>query len=313
MLPLVSIIALSYNHSQYIAEALQSIVNQTYKNIEIIVVDDASTDNSQEAIKQFIRQHTFIEFIPLKENIGNCTAFNLGYRQTKGKYIIDFALDDVLLPDRIEKQVAVFERLPSDYGVVFSDVVFIDPEGRRMGAQYKRDAKGALMEKVPDGDVYKELLERYFISPPSMLVKREVLEKLNGYDETLVYEDFDFWVRSARYFKYHFIDEVQTLKRVLPNSHGSKFSQKRQYKMLESTLRVCEKALQLNKDQSENTALAIRIRYHMRQAFFTENFSLVKDFYYLIKKTSSATMLDRFWLALASAKIPSYWLYRLFR
>ena len=313
MLPLVSIIALSYNHAAYIEEALQSIVNQTYPNIEVIVVDDASSDESQAVIRKFTHPYPKIQFIALKENIGNCKAFNLAYKLSKGKYIVDFALDDVLLPDRIEKQVAVFERLPADYGVVFSDVAFINLEGKRISAQYKRDDEGALLEKVPDGDVYEELLERYFISPPSMLVRREVFEKLDGYDESLAYEDFDFWVRSSRDFKYYFINEIQTLKRVLPNSHGSKFSQKRQYKMLESTLRVCEKALRLNKDQSENKALAKRIRYHMRQAFFTENFSIVKDFYLLMQRTSFSNPTDMFWLALAKLKVPAHWVYRYFR
>jgi glycosyltransferase involved in cell wall biosynthesis len=313
MSPLVSIVALSYNHAPYITEALDSILTQTYKNIEIIVVDDASTDNSVEVISKFIEGSPSIQFIPLKENIGNCRAFNLGYTLAKGKYIVDFALDDVLLPTRIEKQVEIFESLPMDYGVVFSDVGFIDQKGKPLGAQYKRDKGGKLLDTVPSGDVYKDLLEKYFISPPSMISRREVFEQLGGYDETLAYEDFDFWVRSSRYYKYHFIDEIQTLKRVLPNSHGSKFSLKREYKMLESTLKVCEKAYRLNKNQDENEALAKRIRYHLRQAFFTENFSVVMGFHNLLRKTAQLKVSDNLWGLGARLKVPTHWLYKHFR
>ncbi|HYG39557.1 MAG TPA: glycosyltransferase family 2 protein [Cytophagales bacterium] len=313
MLPLVSIICLSYNHKPYIKEALDSVLNQTHQNIEIIVVDDASPDGSAEEIRKYLRPFPQIKFIALAENIGNCKAFNIGFRESKGKYVIDFAMDDVLLPGRIEKQVEVFEKLPAHIGVVFSDVGFIDKESRSIGVHYKRDKKGNLLEHIPQGNVYKELLERYFISPPSMMVKREVLEKLEGYDETLAYEDFDFWVRSSRIYQFRFIDEIQTLKRILPHSHGSKFNQKRQHFMLESTLKVCEKAFQLNTSKEENKALAKRIRFHSRQALFTENYSLVKDFYHLLEKLDEESLIDKAWLFLANLKMPFYWVYRNFR
>lgn len=313
MLPLVSLICLSYNHRPYIKEALDSVLNQSYKNIEVIVIDDASPDGSAEEIRKYLHPFPQIKFIALTENIGNCKAFNIGFKESKGKYVIDFAMDDVLLPERIEKQVGVFEKLPESFGVVFSDVGFIDKESKPIGAHYKRDRNGKLLEKVPQGDVYRELLERYFISPPSMMVKREVLEKLGGYDETLAYEDFDFWVRSSRLYQYLFIDEIQTLKRILPNSHGSKFNQKRQHFMLESTLKVCEKAFQLNRSKEENKALAKRIRFHSRQALFTENYSLVKDFYHLLEKLDEESLIDKAWLLLANLKMPFYWLYKNFR
>jgi glycosyltransferase involved in cell wall biosynthesis len=313
MPPLVSIIALSYNQAPYITEALQSIMNQTYKNIEIIVIDDASADNSGEVILKFVEQHPQIQFNALKENVGNCKAFNLGYKISKGKYVFDFALDDVLLPTRIEKQVNAFESLSPEYGVIFSDVAFIDENGKPLGTQYKRDKEGRLLTEVPTGDVYKHLLEKYFISPPSMLARREVFERLEGYDEALAYEDFDFWVRSSRDFKYYFIDEIQTLKRVLPNSHGSKFSKKGQDKMLQSTLRVCQKALLLNHTFEENYALAKRIRYHLRQAIFTENFSLALNFHKLLRKTTKLNTGDFFWAAMATTRIPTYWIYKRFR
>lgn len=313
MYPLVSVICLSYNHKPYIKEALQSIVSQSYKNIEIIVVDDASTDGSAEVIKAFANNHPHIIFIALSENVGNCKAFNIGWKHAKGDFIIDFALDDVLLPQRIENQINVFLTLPSTYGVVFSDVELIDAFSKKIGGHSKRDRKGNLLEKIPQGDVYKDLLERYFINPTSMIVRKEVFDALSGYDESLAYEDFDFWVRSSRVYRYHFIDEIQTLKRVLPYSHGSKFIQKRQYKMLESTLKVCGKAFYLNKTQEENAALVTRIRYHMRQALYTENFSLVKDFFKLLTQIRRPSLEDRLQLTLAKLNLPLFWIYQLTR
>lgn len=313
MSPLVSVICLSYNHKPYIKDALNSVLHQTYKNIEIIIIDDASTDGSADEILRISQPYPQIKFFPLSLNVGNCRAFNLAFNQSKGKYIIDFAMDDVLLPSRIENQVEIFEKLPKNYGVIFSDVGFIDEKSKPLGAHYKRDSNGKLLEPVPQGDVYKDLLERYFISPPSMMVKREVLESMGGYDESLAYEDFDFWVRSSRSYNYHFIDEIQTLKRILPNSHGSKFSKKGQHFMMESTFRVCLKAHQLNKDDEENKALAKRIRFHLRQAFFTENYSLVKEFYNLLQIINGVSIQDLFFVKAASLKIPIFWLYKLFR
>ena len=121
--PLVSVICLCYDHARFVEEAIQSVLAQTYKNIQVIVVDDASTDNSVAVIRDVISRsgRTDIEFLSLSENIGNCSAFNRGLALAKGEYIIDLATDDYIAPDRIERQVKFFSSLDESYGVIFSD------------------------------------------------------------------------------------------------------------------------------------------------------------------------------------------------
>src|SRR5690554_6116465 len=104
MQPLVSVICLCHNHERFLEEAIDSVLDQTYPNIEIIVVDDASTDGSKALLKDICVKNN-LPFIDIAENIGNCAAFNKGFSVAKGKYVIDFAMDDVMMPERIEKQV----------------------------------------------------------------------------------------------------------------------------------------------------------------------------------------------------------------
>ena len=101
-MPLVSVICLCYNHSKYVIESIESVLSQSYANIELIIVDDASTDDSQSVIRNFIVSLPQVNFIPLTNNIGNCSAFNIGWRASSGDYVIDLAADDwretLLLP-----------------------------------------------------------------------------------------------------------------------------------------------------------------------------------------------------------------------
>jgi glycosyltransferase involved in cell wall biosynthesis len=272
---LVSVICLCHNQSNYVREAISSVLSQSYESIELIIVDDASSDQSKEIIKQIVLENPGIQFIDIQENAGNCKAFNLGFRQSKGQYIIDFAADDMMLPNRIETQVHDFKNLHSSFGVAYSDAIYIDEKGaliHRHSDKYKFH---------PSEWIYEYLLEKYFVCPPTMMIKREVLEALSGYDEQLLYEDFDFWIRSARDYQYHYNEEPLTKKRVLKSGHGNKFNEKRnpiQY----STFKVCKKAFLLNRNRSENIALAKRILTEIKLCLKTSHFDLIKLYSQLI-------------------------------
>ncbi len=257
--PLVSIICLSYNHERFVAEAIESVFRQTYSPIQLIVVDDHSTDQSASVIEDILSGHPEVEFFPLASNEGNCKAFNRGFEKTKGEFIIDLAADDVLEPERVEKGLKALQEAGKDTGVHFSNAQLIDENGTSMGYHADRS------QSIPQGDIYKEVLSRYFISTPTMMTRREVFEKLGGYDESLAYEDFDFWVRSSRYFRYIYSPEALVKRRVLTSSMG-KNQYKRGSAQLASTLKVCEKALALNRTPDERHALRKRMRYEMRKA-----------------------------------------------
>lgn len=312
--PLVSIIALCYNHAPYLKESLASVIAQTYPCIQLIIIDDASTDESVKSIQQFInnKQLAEIKFIPLPENVGNCKAFNIGLAEAEGKYVIDFATDDVLLPHCIESQVNHFENLSQDYGVVFADVYLINEKSEMIGQFYRRDKAGRLLQNIPSGAVYKEILARSFISAPSTMIRKKVLEEIGGYDENLSYEDYDFWIRTAKKYKYFFINDILVKKRILTHSHSKSFYLKKNNKHLLSTLKIHEKALAQNHSQEENRALAVSVRYHLRLSFFTENFDLVRKFADILQGMELLSRYDSIFIFLSKSRVPVYMWYRLF-
>ena len=277
-LPLVSVICLCHNHLVYVRDAIESVWCQSYPNIELIVVDDGSTDGSKEMIRSTIKGKS--AFIDIESPIGNCAAFNRGFFQSKGEFIIDLAADDLLLCERVLKGINTFLNT-SNVGVTFCDVMNIDQKGKELGTHYKRNNQGQILEKVPDGDVYKTLIKRYFISPPSMMIKREVLEELEGYDESLTYEDFDFWIRSSRNWKYAFTDDVLVKKRQIP---GSLSDRQFRFRSLHqrSTLKVCQKIKELNRTREERSALRVRCLYEIKQCMKQGNFDLIPGFLKLL-------------------------------
>lgn len=252
--PLVSVICLCYNHQNYVVESIQSVLDQTYKNIELIIYDDASKDNSQSVIEDFIKDKPEITFLRGVENKGNCTSFNIAFERSSGEYIIDLAADDVLLPSRIEQGVNLLESAKPTYGVHYGNGILIDSESNHLKTE---------RNDLPSGDLYVILIQKYFINPASMMMRRSVLENLEGYDEALTYEDFDFWIRSSRVTKYIASQDPLVKKRVLSDSlSGQQFRFGNRH--MESTFRVCEKIKKLNRTEDENQALRKRIRYEMK-------------------------------------------------
>ena len=281
--PLVSIIILCYNQKNFVEEAINSAINQSYEHIEIIVIDDASNDGSQEIITRLGLKHGF-KTILNKVNIGNCKSFNNGIAISSGDYIIDLAADDILLPDRAELGVKNFQKLEPEYGVNYTDAIYIDQFGNRTSAHYKRNGQGELLEYPPEGFIFKELLQRYIICTPTMMMKRQVIEYIGGYNETLTYEDFDFWIRTSQKFKYSFTNEVLVKKRVVP---GSLSSRQRKFANihLKSTYITCQQAARLCRHREDFAALRKRINYESKWALRTGNILLAAKFSGIYFKT----------------------------
>lgn len=281
-LPRVTVICLCYNQERFVKESIRSVLNQTYPDIQLIVVDDASTDNSVEVIKESIAEHPQIQFLTLPENSGNCKAFNKALSVAEGEYIIDLAADDVLLPDRVEKGVMALTQAGDSFGINFTDADWIAEDGSHLYRHSDRFPH----DTIPEGNIYKDLIRRFFICSPTMMFKREVIDSLGGYDEDLAYEDFDFWIRSSRNFNYCYTPEALVKKRMVKNSMSQK-----QFRIfspqLKSTFMVCEKIMALNKSASEQEALAKRILYEMTVCVRLLNFSLALDYARLYFKNKS--------------------------
>ncbi len=282
--PLVSIVCLCYNQGRFVEEAIRSVFSQTYPNIELVVVDDASTDDSVLRIGKALSNKPTVKTIFLQSNLGHCKAFNKALAVLQGDFVIDLAADDLLLPNRVEVGVRELERKGEAFGVHFSDAAIIDARGKQLyihSGTYPHHT-------IPSGNIYIELISRYFICPPTMLMRRNVFEELGGYDESLRYEDFDFWIRSSRKFGYAYTPEVLVKKRIVPQAKSSK-----QFRLFSresaTTYRVCVKIMELNRTQAEQEALSKRLLYEMRLNTKLLNFSMVKKYFQLWNKNRELT------------------------
>ncbi len=305
----VSIICLCYNHGNFVKKAIASVLSQNYANIQLIVVNDASSDDSHTKILEILpTQHRYIKH---EQNQGMCKSFNEALSYATGKYIIDLAADDILLPHKVSTQVNAFENLPENYGVVFSDAYLVLEDGRKQGTFYERDKSGKILKKVPSGDVFKAILQEYIVCSPTIMVKKVLFEELGGYDPNLVYEDYDFFVRSSRNWFYHFIDEPLMIRTIVHSSDSSKFYLP-QNQHLVSTLAVQKKAQKLIKSKEESQSLAVWTRYFIRQCFFTHHWQLGQQFGNLLAEIDRVDWLSRCFLMLCKTKIKTNILYRMY-
>lgn len=266
--PLVTVFCLSYNHAEYVVEALESVLNQTYKNIELIVADDCSKDNSVEVIEKWLTNHPEIQFYKNKTNIGNTKTINSLLKLAKGDYIIDMAADDVMFPFTVEKQLEKFNTSSfKNLGIVYGNLELIHPDGSHKGVFFEVDSNNKRINPQPTGDIYLGLLSmKNNICSVSSMVKTSVFKELNGYKENLVYEDFDFWIRVARKYEFDFIDEIIFKKRELPNSlitiRYGKFN-KKTFNFNRSTYRMILDTLQINRSKEEDLAIFKIIYYEL--------------------------------------------------
>jgi len=272
----VSIICLCHNQARFVEEAVASALAQTYAQTEIIIVDDGSTDGSKDVIEKLIKQHPQIQFVDLSQSLGNCAAFNRGWQHASGRYLIDLAADDILLPSRVEE--GVYGLASKGAGVHFSDALMISEAGEPL---YRHNER--FRDPIPEGDLYTTLISQYLICPPTMMFRQEVMERLGGYDESLAYEDFDFWVRSSREFTYAYTDKVLVKKRQVKGSHSD--TQHRLWNAHQkSTFRVCQKILAMNQTAGEYQALRKRCWHEIRECIKKGNLGLIPGYLLILTK-----------------------------
>jgi len=188
-MPKVSIIIPSYNYARFIKETLESVFSQTYKDFEVILVDDGSTDNTLTITKRYLPK---IRYIRHPVNLGFAPAMNTGIREAKGKYLNFLSADDKLLPTFLEKEVAVLEKYPK-VGLVFSPVMFMDKKGDEIG---KQKIKNGYINKE---DGYQGLLTGNFVNLVTALVRSDTVMKVGFFNSKLRQNpDWDMWIRIAK-------------------------------------------------------------------------------------------------------------------
>jgi glycosyltransferase involved in cell wall biosynthesis len=280
----VTVICSCYNHSSFVIESLKSVLNQSYKNIQLIVVDDFSTDNSVAVIEDFIQEYPEIIFIKNTTNLGLTKSFNHAMQLARGSFFIDLAADDILLSNCIEIQLKTFQNSTfENLAIVYGNTELISEKGTHISYYFDVDSQNKTIEKRPTGNIYSEIISnKTIICSISSMVKKSIFDKLNGYDENLSYEDYDFWIRASRNHNIEFIDSILIQKRILPNSlHASFFKSKNKHGF--STHQILKKAFNLNQNKKENQILLGRIFFEIKTALKTTNYILaLKNFILLI-------------------------------
>ncbi len=185
----VSVIIPTYNSSKYIREAIVSVLNQTYKNIEIIVIDDGSEDNTNDVLKDYIKSGAIEYFY--KKNQGQASARNFGIKKSRGEIIAFLDADDLWLPEKLEKQIKKLQTTSAD--ICFTDVEVFG----------KTESAGKRFSQIAEfhqGEILKSLIRTNFLVNSSILMKRAVFEKIGFQNEKRIYrniEDYDYWIRAA--------------------------------------------------------------------------------------------------------------------
>lgn len=190
--PLVSVCISSFNHERYIAEAIESVLAQTYPNIEIIVLDDASSDATPAIVQNYARRFPQrIHAIFLEENEGPARGTNRTFAQARGTFVALLGSDDRMHPSRIEQQVLFLAANPG-HVAVFTEINVIDSQGKR--AQNHESIEHLFNQRI--ANLRRQLLAGNFLNAPSALIRKADLLAVGGYTPVLRYaQDFDLWGR----------------------------------------------------------------------------------------------------------------------
>jgi glycosyltransferase involved in cell wall biosynthesis len=208
--PLVTILVPCYNQAQYVVEALDSVKAQTHGNIQVVICDDASSDESVQTISEYLLTNELNWlFLRNDENLGVTKTLNKMLEHATGDFICILAADDILNPEKVTRQLSEI----GDHGVIYSDAEFITEAGATIGSFISR-----LRTNVPEECVFLELACGNWIPANSALIKREVFETIGTFDERLVYEDWDFWLRASLHYTFKYSNYVSCKVRCVEDS-----------------------------------------------------------------------------------------------
>ncbi|UYZ21608.1 glycosyltransferase [Mesobacillus jeotgali] len=187
----VSIILPTYNRASHLKEALESLISQTYKNKEIIVVNDGSTDDTELILSEYQHLITYIS----KKNGGKSSAINLGMESATGKYIWIFDDDDIALPKKLEVQIRKFQENKS-VGLIHTSTIYFQKENDSLAYSGVWSARN-----IEPQYALKEQIKGNRFFTPSVIVRRECYETVGKWDENLIRaQDYDMWMRICRHF-----------------------------------------------------------------------------------------------------------------
>jgi len=274
----VSILIPSYNHGKTIFEAINSVCKQSYENLELIIVDDASTDNSVEIIKKYIKNSKLnIMLIVNTKNSGVCKTLNTGLKNSSGDIVAILASDDLMMPNRLNVEVKFFEE-NTGLNVLYTNGMYFN--GNKKFGDVHRKIKKYL--KLGASETKKEILSSIpGLYIQSMLIKRSFIIEIGGFDEETGSDD---WSLNIRIFTkltgildFKFIDRVSFLYRLHGNQMHTSSS------IMKPMIRKVIKRYFNYRDRVNYiaTALLIKACYRCREKRYRRSVAYIKKSYAL--------------------------------
>ena len=198
MIPKVSIILTTYNGEKYITQAIESVFLQTLSDFELIIINDASMDDTEKIISNLANKNSRIKYFKNKTRLGFRKCLNQGLREAKGKYIARIDDDDIWDSQKLEKQIDFLEKNP-EHVLIGSGAIFIDENGKEL---YR------FLPPEKDEEIRQCILSRNPFIHSSVLFLAEAAKKFGGYNDTLAEnEDFDLWLKLGTIGKFYNLPE----------------------------------------------------------------------------------------------------------
>jgi glycosyltransferase involved in cell wall biosynthesis len=208
----------SFNYARYLPAAIESVLSQSYTDLELIITDDCSTDGSREIVERWRRLDHRV--VPVFHNVnrGLATARNSGLAVSSGEFVALCDADDVWLPDKLKIQMECFKGQP-ELGVVHSDSAIIDGDGNLTGQRFSSLLHGK--GQITSGNLFEALCKRNFLCVPTVILQREAMKYAGGFEENLrSLEDWVCWAKISRKYPFHYVDEALVQYRI----HGTGLS-----------------------------------------------------------------------------------------
>jgi glycosyltransferase involved in cell wall biosynthesis len=210
-MPEVSVIIPTYNRSQKVARAIQSVLDQSFRDLEIIVVDDGSTDDTNQCLGRF---GSSIRYIRQLVNRGVSAARNGGIKRSFAQWIAFLDSDDYWLKDKLDVQMDFVHRNPGAVACQTEEIWI--RRGRRVNPKRKH--------RKPSGDIFRQSLKLCLVSPSSVIIRRTIFDEVGLFDETLqAGEDYDLWLRISCRYPVYLIDRELIVKE---GGHTDQLSQR---------------------------------------------------------------------------------------
>lgn len=214
----------AYNAERYIAEAIESILKQTFKNFEFIIIDDFSADNSWKIIQEYAKKDKRIIPLRNKKNLKLSKALNKGIAIAKGKYIARMDADDISVEDRLQKQFDYMEK-NSDVGVVGGTMEIRSVNNKIIGKR---------RYNLTDDQIRKKIYRYSPFCHPLVMIRKSVLNQIGGYDEKWnPAEDYELYFRIGKCSKFANLDDVLLKYRMIPKSMTMSSTNKMDLKTIE--------------------------------------------------------------------------------